>query len=167
MGPGRVKMTDKLNPIRPTDDDARALARALLHSSATAVLAFTDPGNGGVAVSRIGFGLAPDGGAISLLSDISLHSQALRLDPRCALLVGEPGPRGDPLNSPRLSLQATARFADGDRPALRQAWLSQHPKARLYIDFADFRFVRFDILGAALNGGFGRAYHLSAEDIAP
>ncbi len=155
-------------PIRETDAGARALAQTLMQDARVAALAFVDPDTGAPFLSRIGFGLATDGSAMSLVSDLALHVRALRLDPRAGLLIGEPGPRGDPLNSPRLSLAVTAQFLPAntpDRPALRQAWLAHHPKAKLYIDFADFSFVRFEILGAMLNGGFARAYRLTADDL--
>ena len=70
--------------------------------------------------------------------------------------------------SPRLSLTGRATFvADNDAglPDLRQSWLATHPKARLYIGFADFHFVRFTISSAFLNGGFGRAFRLSSADL--
>jgi heme iron utilization protein len=50
---------------------------------------------------------------------------------------------------------------------LRALWLAQHPKAQLYVDFADFAFVRLAPRGAALNGGFGKAYALDAADLPP
>lgn len=161
-------MPDRTDPIRPTDDEARALARGLVAGAATAALAFVHPESGAPFVSRIALGRAPDGTLLTLVSDLSLHTRALLRDPRAALLAGEPGPRGDPLNSPRLSLAVRARFVADDDPQrkeLREAWLAQHPKARLYVDFADFRFVAFTIEGAALNGGFGRAYSLAPEDL--
>ena len=48
---------------------------------------------------------------------------------------------------------------------LREHYLSQRPKAKLYIDFGDFRLVRFDVQTAFLNGGFGKAYKLSSSDL--
>jgi len=162
-------VTDPISPIRDTDDAARATARNLLRGANIAAIAFADLETGAPGVARIGFGLAPDGMAISLVSDLALHTRALRQDPRAALMIGEPADRGDPLNSPRLSVTVMARFIDADSPdraSLRQAWLGHHPKARLYVDFADFHFVGFEILGAALNGGFGRAYRLAPADLA-
>ncbi len=161
-------MPDRTDPIRPTDDEARALARSLIAGATTAALAFTHPDSGAPFVSRIGLGRAADGTLLTLVSDLSLHTRALTRDPRAALLVGEPGPKGDPLNSPRLSLAVRARFVPGDDPQrkmLREAWLAQHPKAKLYVDFADFRFLALIIEGGALNGGFGRAYKLAPEDL--
>lgn len=161
-------MPDPTPPIRPTDDDARRLARGLLRDATTAALAFTDSASGNPAISRIGLGLDLQGLPIALLSDLSAHTQALRANPDCALLVGEPGPKGDPMASPRLSLTARACFiATGDPtlPDLRQSWLATHPKAQLYIGFTDFHFARFRVSAVFLNGGFGRAFRLTAKDL--
>lgn len=95
---------------------------------------------------------------------------ALRANPACALLLGEPGEKGDPLTHPRLMIRARARFIapdDPNRPALRAHWLKGHPKATLYIDLPDFAFVRLEPLSALLNGGFGKAFRFSAEDLCP
>ncbi len=152
-----------------TEKQAKDQAKDLLNAARTAALAFARAEDGAPFISRIGLGLAPDGTPLSLISELAIHTLALRQNPRAALLVGEPGPRGDPLNSPRLSLSVDAAFVPADAPErrmLRDQWLAQHPKSKLYIDFADFSFVRFRILDAALNGGFGRAARLSAEDLA-
>ncbi|MCX8509503.1 MAG: pyridoxamine 5-phosphate oxidase, partial [Rhodobacteraceae bacterium] len=152
------------HPIFPADKASLALARRLLSGSATAALAFSDPDNGLPAISRIGFGLDHQRQPLTLLSDLASHSRALRARPDCALLLGDPGPKGDPMASPRLSLAVQARFLLPDDPSLadlRQSWLSTHPKAQLYIGFADFHFVRFTVTSAFLNGGFGRATRLT------
>ena len=79
--------------------------------------------------------------------------------------MGEPGPKGDPLTHPRLTLQARATRAD--KAALRPSWLAAHPKTTLYYDFTDFLLLRLDPQGAHLNGGFGRAFRLTPEDLFP
>lgn len=161
-------MPDPANPIRPTDDEARAMGQGLVRSSRTAALAVTDPATGAPFVSRIAVGLLPDGGLATLISTLSAHTRALHADPRCCLLLGEPGDRGNPLNHPRLSLTATARFlapGGAEHLAAREGWLALHPKAKLYVDFADFAFVRFTPFAAALNGGFGKAYSLTPDDL--
>lgn len=157
----------RINPIRDTDDAARAMARGVFDSARTAALAVIDPDTGGPYVSRIAFGRAPDGTCLALLSDLSRHARALAADPRASLLLGEPGVKGDPLTHPRLTLQVTARPLTGDaaRARLRQIWLALHPKSTLYVDFADFRFYRFRIDAAHLNGGFGKAYALDEKDL--
>lgn len=163
-------MPEPVNPIRPTDDDARALARALLADAGHAALAVLHPDTGAPYVSRIALGLAPDGAPVTLISTLSLHTRALQVDPRAAVLVGEPGPKGDPLTHPRLTVQARARFIDRADPAhaaIRDRYLTDHPKSKLYADFADFGFVVFEVEGASLNGGFGKAYNLTPDDLKP
>jgi len=159
--------TDRINPIRTTDDAARTLARALLESARTATLAVLDPETGGPYVSRIAFGRAPDGTCLALLSDLALHARALQADPRASLLVGEPQGKGDPLTHPRLTLRARAVAVTdpAERARLRPIWLRLQPKSKLYVDFADFRFFRFEISYAYLNGGFGKAYALDEKDL--
>jgi putative heme iron utilization protein len=51
--------------------------------------------------------------------------------------------------------------------ALRAHWLATHPKSKLYIDLPDFTFFVLRPQSGALNGGFGRAWQLSAHDLAP
>lgn len=156
------------SPFREVDDTARALAQDLIRHSTFAALAATDPDTGHPTVSRIAFATTPSARFLSLVSDLSHHTRALRANPNCALLLGEPGPKGDPLTHPRLTLHATADFVTRDNatfPALREQYLQTHPKAGLYIDFTDFNFVRFTPKAADLNGGFGKAFHLSAQDL--
>lgn len=161
-------MSERKDPIRPTDDEARGIAQGLIAGAQTAVLGVIHPVSGGPYVSRIAIGRAPGGGLMTLISSLTLHWKALAADPRASLLIGEPGAKGDPLNHARLSVFATAAFVAAgaaERPALRDAWLAHYPKAKLYVDFADFAFVRFQCSGALLNGGFGKAYELAPEDL--
>ena len=152
-------MTD---PVRPADAGARALAARLLAEARHGALATLDPGDGSPVVTRVAV-LAAAGGVLILISDLSGHAAALAQDPRASLLVGEPGPKGDPLTHPRLTLVVRAEPAD--KLAHRQAWLTRHPKARLYFDFADFRLVELRPVRGLLNGGFGRAYRLGPDDL--
>ena len=157
------------SPIRPTDDDARTLARSLIESARFAALAYTDKADGLPMISRVALVAGPEGMPLSLMSDLSRHSAALQHNPLCALLIGEPKGKGDPLTHPRLSLRATAHFVrhgEAEHADLAIAFLSKKPKAKLYIGFADFALVRFTPLGAHLNGGFGKAYVLTADDLA-
>ena len=155
------------DPIRETDDEARALARRLIEEARFGALAVLDPQTGFPAVSRVAVGPGPEGGLFTLISGLSAHSRALGQDPRAGLLLGEPG-KGDPLAHPRLSLQLRAHplpDTDPRRASLRARWLADHPKAQIYIDLPDFFFVEFEILAGALNGGFARAYRLTADDL--
>ena len=156
------------NPIRPTDDDARALARALLEAATHAALGVIDPDSGAPLVSRIALACDAEGVPVSLVSSLSAHTRALEVRPACSLLVGDPGGRGDPLTPPRLTVQAVAGPVARDDPghdALRAQYLALRPKAKLYVDFGDFRFLRFTVTRAFLNGGFGKAFDLTPGDL--
>lgn len=162
--------SDRPSPIRPTDDEARTLARRLIDSARFGALGVHDPETGAPMVSRIAVATDPRGVPLTLISDLSHHTAALRADPTCSLLVGEPADKGDPLTHPRLTVQARAVFVPrggAEHAALRDHYLSQNAKARLYIDFADFSLVHLQPTGAWLNGGFGKAFVLTADDLAP
>jgi hypothetical protein len=155
------------DPFQPADDAARSLARQLLADARHAALAWTDPATGTPGISRIALALAPDGVPLTLVSALTQHTPALRASPACALMVGEPGGRGDPLTFPRLMIRAQAQVCPpADRAALRAHWLARRPKSALYVDLPDFAFVRLVPPGAMLNGGFGRAFRLSPADLA-
>lgn len=157
-------MAEKPNsPIRPTDAQARTLARGLIAVARFASLAVLDPATGGPMVTRIALVPDPGGAPMTLISTLSTHTAALDANPMCSLLIGEPGAKGDPLTHPRLTIQATAEPAE--KANLRAHYLSLYPKAQLYYDFTDFRLVRFAPQSALLNGGFGKAYQLTASDL--
>ncbi|TKD13849.1 pyridoxamine 5-phosphate oxidase [Rhodobacter capsulatus] len=155
---------NRKDPVQPADAEARHLARGLITAARFGALGVIDPETGFPFVSRIALGATPEGGLCTLVSGLSAHSRALRADPRVSLLVGEPGPKGDPLAHPRLTLLAMAA-ALPRTAALCDRWLSDHPKAKLYIDLPDFFFVGFSLRAGALNGGFGRAFRLAPADL--
>lgn len=160
-------MPTRPDPVAAADDAARALALNLLRGANHAALSWLDA-DGRPGISRIAFGLDPEGAPVTLVSALAPHFAALQTHPACAVMVGEVGIKGDPLTHPRLMIRATAQFvAVGDpaRPALRDHWLKGHPKAALYVDFADFAFVRLHPQTALLNGGFARAFRLTPADL--
>ncbi len=146
------------------------MALQLLQGATHAALAYADPATGAPMISRIALGLDPAGCPVTLISALAAHWPGLRANPLCSVMVGEVGDRGDPLTHPRLMVQARADFVASDDPsrgAMRDHWLAAHPKAKLYVDFADFAFVRLVPQGALLNGGFGKAFRLSDDDLRP
>ncbi|MEP0520033.1 MAG: pyridoxamine 5'-phosphate oxidase family protein [Hyphomicrobiales bacterium] len=155
------------SPIRETNDEARDLGRSLLAEALFGALATLEPETGFPLVSRIAFALDDGGRPISLMSTLASHTRALLENPQCSVLLGESG-KGDPLAHPRISLQTTAQkilHQTDEHRSLRKAYLQQHPKSALYVDFGDFFFFRFDIQKAYLNGGFGKAFILNASDL--
>ncbi len=155
--------------VRPADDEARNTARRLVDCARFGALGVLDPGTGFPLVARVAVGTDDDGQPVSLVSDLSHHTRALGANPACSLMVGEPGSKGDPLSHPRLTIQSRARFVRKGALGyddVRARWLRDHPKSGLYVDFGDFSFVRFQVESAFLNGGFGKAFRLSPEDLA-
>lgn len=155
------------NPIRKTTDKARRQAKSLIRSARYGALAVLEPRTGAPFASRVATATDTNGAPIILISTLSTHTGALAADPRCALLLGEPG-TGDPLAHPRITLSCHARTlqrGEPDRERAARRYLSRHPDAALYADFGDFSFVRLDPHAASLNGGFGKAYELSSGDV--
>jgi putative heme iron utilization protein len=160
-------MTDKRDVLRPTDDEAIRLARTLLRSARFGAIAVLEPETGSPLASRVGVATDADGAPLILVSGLSAHTRALDADPRCSLLVGEPG-KGDALAHPRLTLVCRAVLLEKDTPEQARAerrYLNKNPKAKLYAGLADFRLFRLEPERASLNGGFGKAYALTREDV--
>ncbi|WP_210492695.1 HugZ family protein [Microvirga antarctica] len=154
------------DPTLPVDDDARALAKALLRTARAGTLATLDA-NGSPFASLVALSTTIDGTPIILTSSLSAHTQYLAANPICSVLVAAIG-KGDPLAHPRLTVLATARPLARDAAETaetRRRYLAHQPKAALYVDFPDFGFWRLDVTQASLNGGFGRAYRMSAADL--
>ncbi len=156
----------KIDPLQPVDDEARRLARTLVRTARFGTLATLDPDSGHPLASRVALCTDMDGAPVFLTSTLSAHTGALSGDERCSILIGEPG-KGDPLAHPRITLTGRARRTEQDdvREGVRRRYLARHPKASLYVDFADFSFWRMEPERASLNGGFARAFALSASDV--
>ncbi|MGO4387607.1 HugZ family protein [Microvirga sp. 2YAF29] len=155
------------DPILPVDDEARHLAKRLMRTARSGALATNDAASGMPFSSLVAVGTDLDGSPIILTSKLSVHTHLLETDPRCSLLLSAIG-KGDPLAHPRLTLLAKARRLEGsadETRKIRRRYLTQHPKAELYVDFPDFAFWRLDVKGGSLNGGFGRAYRMERKDL--
>lgn len=161
-------MTDKINPVHETNEEALALTQKLLSEAKYASLAVNDSETAYPLVSRVAACYSKTTGLFFAGSDLSLHSKCLVKDPKCSLMLGEPG-KGDGLAYARMTFVGeTARMSNDHarRSAYRDIFLKTHPKAELYIDFGDFGFYPIELKRGLLNGGFGKAYHLDENDLA-
>ncbi|MEM7268408.1 MAG: DUF2470 domain-containing protein [Pseudomonadota bacterium] len=155
----------KKDVLQPVDDEARRLAGGLLRSERSGALATLDPESGHPLASRVSVATQINGRPLILISRLSAHFGALEGDARCSLLLGRPG-KGDPLAHARMTIVARAEMLEGESRAIaRSRFLAAHPKAELYVDFADFAFWSLSPDSASLNGGFARAYALSRDDL--
>lgn len=160
-------MAETFEVLRVTDDQARHLGRRLVRESRHAAIALLDPESGGPLASRVLTGTDVDGAPVVLVSALAPHAAALRADPRASILFGHAG-KGDPLAHARITVKALSEEITREDPAhgrIRARFVARHPKSSLYIDFPDFAFFRLVPVSGSLNGGFGRAYAITAEDL--
>ncbi|HEY1735710.1 MAG TPA: pyridoxamine 5'-phosphate oxidase family protein [Methylovirgula sp.] len=160
-------MTNKIEPADAKFDPVEEAKRLLRTTRAAALATATSP-DGSPFASLVNVATAPDASPLLLLSRLAAHTHHLEADPRLSLLFYSALNRpngGDPLTHPRLTIVGTATRIDdaATRAAVRARFLARHPKSSLYADFADFSFFHVAIDTAHLNGGFGRAAHLSPE----
>jgi putative heme iron utilization protein len=158
-------MTMAKSPAEPERARAEAIgdAKRLMRMARTGALATIDPASGAPLTTLVGVASDFDGAPLFLMSTLARHTQHLAADSRASVLLTEDSGRGDPLNHPRLTLNGSILKAQS--PSARTRYLLRNPKARLYVDFADFAFFRLAIANVHFNGGFGRADALSPSDI--
>ena len=153
--------------ILATTAEAIALAKTLIRTARYGTVATLEPGTDWPRASRVGVGTDIDGSPVMLISRLAPHTGALLADPRCSVLLGEPG-KGDPLAHPRVSVHGEVVEIDRgteDEQRLSARYLALQPKAKLYVGLGDFRFFKLTPRSVSLNAGFGRAYILKADDI--
>lgn len=153
--------------IRETDAEAIRLARTLVRTARYGALAVLEPQTGMPLASRVGVASDIDGSPLILVSGLAAHTQALLADPRCSLLVGEPG-KGDALAYPRMTVMCRSERLERGSPDHARAerrYLNRNPKAKLYAGLGDFSIFRLAPQRASLNGGFGKAYLLQRGDL--
>jgi putative heme iron utilization protein len=158
---------EKPSVIRPTDADSIKQARRLVHEARFGAISVLEPETGHPFASRVLVGTDFDGVPVILASMLTTHMKAIIADPRCSLLLGEPG-RGDPLAWPRVTVLCAAEKIDLDGESdarIRTRFLKRHPKAKLYASFRDFSFFRLVPKRVSLNAGFGRAYNISGDEL--
>ena len=159
-------MAQPVDPVQAANEEARETTRHLLRDARFATLATINE-NFYPFASLVTFALDRDGTPFLLVSRLSGHTKHLLADPRCSLLVGEPG-KGDPLAHARITIQCSASIIDrasDENIILRTLFIARHPKAALYIDFPDFLYIRLTMMEASLNGGFGKAFRLKSDDL--
>jgi len=137
-------------------------ARFILRAAKTGALGTIDQNTGHPYVSYVTIATSMYGAPVFLTSDLALHTQNIRQDPRISLMVHEGGYSGDPLALGRTSLIGTANF---DISAVeRQRYLERNPEAAGYADFPDFHFFSMDIEMVHFVGGFGRIYQVDPSE---
>src|SRR3990172_7689612 len=76
------------------------------------------------------YALDAQGHPLFLISTMAMHTQNLHADPRCSLLVTQPGWTSDPLAAGRVTFMGkVSPVAGADRAPAREGHLGPHPKA--------------------------------------
>ena len=153
-------------PFRPADAETVAELRRLVGAARHAALATLEPATGHPLATRVGLATLADGTPLILVSRLAAHTPALLADPRCSLLVGAIG-RGDPLAHGRATLYCRAEPIERQTEAGEEAlarYLAANRKAKLYAALPDFCLFALRVERITFNGGFGRAYRLTASD---
>ena len=106
--------------------------------------------------SLMPYALDSQGRPIFLISNMAMHTQNLNADPRASLFISQAAGDNDPLGVARATImgQATA-IAEEDLAAARTIYLAKHENSRYWVDFADFRFFRLELVDIYYIGGFG------------
>ncbi|HMD22261.1 MAG TPA: DUF2470 domain-containing protein [Alloacidobacterium sp.] len=106
--------------------------------------------------SLMPFALDPAGRPIFLISNMAMHTQNLKADPRCSLFVGQANADGDPLGAARATLIGVAEpVPASDLSSVREIYLARHENSRYWVDFSDFSFFRLQPVDLYYVGGFG------------
>jgi heme oxygenase (biliverdin-IX-beta and delta-forming) len=115
--------------------------------------------------SLMPFALDSAGRSIFLISNMAMHTQNLRDDPRCSLFVGQVSADGDALGAARATLVGHAEpVPEQDLASVRQRYLARHENSRYWVEFSDFSFFRLQPVDVYYVGGFGVMGWVDAGD---
>jgi putative heme iron utilization protein len=115
--------------------------------------------------SLMPFALDLAGRPLFLISNMAMHTQNLKMDPRCSLFVEQANADGDPLGAARVTLIGAAEpVPASDLSSAREIYLGRHENSRYWVDFSDFSFFRLQPVDLYYVGGFGVMGWVEARD---
>jgi putative heme iron utilization protein len=117
--------------------------------------------------SLMPYAMDASGRPLFLISNMAMHTQNLKAEPRASLFVSQSAADGDPLGAARATLvgRATPVLSE-EINAVRESYLERHENSRYWVDFADFNFFRLDLVDIYYVGGFGVMGWVAVEDYA-
>jgi hypothetical protein len=154
-------------PIIPEPTHAER-TRTLLHLNALATLSTLSRKQPGFPFgSLMPYALDEAGRPLFLISNMAMHTQNIKADPRASLFVTQPAADGDPLGAARATLIGNIlQIPEEEKATVRELYLARHENSRYWVDFADFSFFRMEILDLYYVGGFGVMGWVTAADYA-
>jgi putative heme iron utilization protein len=115
--------------------------------------------------SLMPFALDDLGRPLFLISNMAMHTQNLKSDPRASLFIEQRANDGDPLGAARATLIGNAEPVPAHEVAdVRERYLARHENSRYWVDFADFGFCRLQLVEIYYVGGFGMMGWVNAFD---
>ena len=143
-------------PIVPEPTHAER-TRTLLHLNSLATLSTLSRKQPGFPFgSLMPYALDSVGRPLFLISNMAMHTQNLKADPRASLFITQPSADGDPLGAARATLIGNIlQVPEEEKADARELYLARHENSQYWVDFADFSFFRMDILDIYYVGGFG------------
>jgi hypothetical protein len=115
--------------------------------------------------SLMPYALDSGGRPIFLISNMAMHTQNLKADPRASLFVAQAAEGGDPLGAARATLIGQAKpVPENDVAFAREVYVATHENSRYWVDFADFGFFRLEPIDIYYVGGFGVMGWVGARD---
>ena len=114
--------------------------------------------------SLMPYALDLEGRPLFLISNMAMHTQNLKAEPRASLFVGQIA-EGDPLGAARATVVGDVEaVSESETSAVRELYLARHDNSRSWVDFDDFSFYRLQPQDIYYVGGFGVMGWVSAED---
>lgn len=115
--------------------------------------------------SLMPYALDLQGRPLFLISNMAMHTQNLKADPRASLFVAQALMDGDPLGAARATLIGKAEpVPENEVVPAREFYLTTHENSRSWVDFADFGFFRLEPVDIYYVGGFGVMGWVAARD---
>ena len=106
--------------------------------------------------SLMPYALDDQGRPLFLISNMAMHTQNVKADPRASLFLSQAAVDGDVLGAARATLVGEVLPVPADDvAAAREAYLARHEGSRYWVDFADFGFFRLTPAEVYYVGGFG------------
>lgn len=115
--------------------------------------------------SLMPYALDEEGRPLLLISNMAMHTQNLRANPRASLFIGQTAADGDALGAARATLiGAAAPVPESEIDAVRDQYLARHENSRSWVDFPDFHFFRLEPVDVYYVGGFGVMGWVTAQE---
>ena len=151
---------------RPAEPSHAERARTLFSQATVATLSTLSRKHPGFPFgSLMPYALDPAGRPVFLISNMAMHTQNLKAEPRASLFVAQNAVDGDPLGAARATLIGMVKpVPESEVASARELYVSTHENSRYWVDFSDFGFFRLEPVDLYYVGGFGVMGWVGAVD---